>query len=79
MGPLQESILRRAQDKGIVTIWVHDLRSWTRDRHHVVDDEPYVTRALQRSLSNEHEVATANGAVLRFDAAGAIVGIALES
>jgi PAS domain S-box-containing protein len=28
----------------------------------VVDDEPYVTRALQRSLAGEHEVATANGA-----------------
>jgi PAS domain S-box-containing protein len=28
----------------------------------VVDDEPYVTRALHRSLSAEHEVATANGA-----------------
>ncbi|QRN96079.1 PAS domain S-box protein [Archangium violaceum] len=28
----------------------------------VVDDEPYVTRALQRSLTPEHEVATVNGA-----------------
>jgi PAS domain S-box-containing protein len=28
----------------------------------VVDDEPYVTRALQRSLSPEHEVSTVNGA-----------------
>ena len=28
----------------------------------VVDDEPYVTRALQRSLSPEHEVTTVNGA-----------------
>jgi len=40
-GPLQESILRRAQDRGFVEIRVHDLRSWTHDRHHVVDDEPY--------------------------------------
>lgn len=40
-GPLQESILRRAQDKGIVGIRVHDLRAWTHDRHHVVDDVPY--------------------------------------
>jgi len=40
-GPLQESILRRAQDKGLVEIRVHDLRAWTHDRHHVVDDEPY--------------------------------------
>jgi tRNA (guanine37-N1)-methyltransferase len=41
LGPLQESILRRAQDKGLATIAVHDLRTWTHDRHHVVDDVPY--------------------------------------
>jgi tRNA (guanine37-N1)-methyltransferase len=40
-GPLHESILRRAQDKGLVAIGVHDLRAWTHDRHHVVDDLPY--------------------------------------
>jgi len=40
-GPLQESILRRAQDKGLVAITIHDLRMWTHDRHHVVDDVPY--------------------------------------
>jgi len=38
---LQESILRRAQDKGLVEIRTHDLRAWTHDRHRVVDDEPY--------------------------------------
>ena len=40
-GPLQESILKRAQERGLVSIQVHDLRSWTHDRHHVVDDAPY--------------------------------------
>jgi tRNA (guanine37-N1)-methyltransferase len=40
-GPLQESILKRAQDKGLVEIRVHDLRDWTHDRHRVVDDVPY--------------------------------------
>jgi tRNA (guanine37-N1)-methyltransferase len=40
-GPLNQSILRRAQDKGLVEIWVHDLRHWTHDRHRVVDDVPY--------------------------------------
>ena len=40
-GPLHESILRRAQDKGLAAIHVHDLRRWTHDRHHVVDDVPY--------------------------------------
>ena len=40
-GPLEESILRRAQDNGLVEIRVHDLRAWAHDRHHQVDDEPY--------------------------------------
>lgn len=40
-GPLQESILRRAQEKGLVQIFVHDLRNWTYDRHRTADDEPY--------------------------------------
>ncbi len=40
-GPLRESILRRAPDKGLATITVHDLRTWTHDRHRVVDDVPY--------------------------------------
>lgn len=40
-GPLEESILRRAQDNGLVQIRVHDLRAWTHDRHRQADDEPY--------------------------------------
>jgi len=39
--PLQESILKRAQEKGLVTIVIHDLREFTTDRHHQVDDYPY--------------------------------------
>ncbi|HEY3115239.1 MAG TPA: tRNA (guanosine(37)-N1)-methyltransferase TrmD [Chloroflexota bacterium] len=40
-GPWAESILRRALDRGLVEINVHDLRQWTHDRHHTVDDTPY--------------------------------------
>lgn len=40
-GPLHESILRRAQEKRLVEIRVHDLRDWTHDRHRVVDDVPF--------------------------------------
>ena len=40
-GPLGESLVRRAQERGLVTIRVHDLRSYTHDRHRVVDDVPY--------------------------------------
>ena len=40
-GPLDESILRRAQDRGIVQIDVHDIRNWAVDRHRTVDDTTY--------------------------------------
>ena len=40
-GPLQESILKRAQERGLVEIRVHDLRAWTHDRHRTADDSPY--------------------------------------
>ncbi|MBN1396997.1 MAG: tRNA (guanosine(37)-N1)-methyltransferase TrmD [Bacteroidetes bacterium] len=39
--PLQESILRRAQNKKIVEIFVHDLRAYTHDKHNTIDDTPY--------------------------------------
>jgi tRNA (guanine37-N1)-methyltransferase len=40
-GPLDESILKRARDKGLVRVTVHNLRDFTHDKHHVVDDRPY--------------------------------------
>lgn len=39
--PLQESILRRAQEKGVVEIVVHDLRDYAHDKHKTIDDVPY--------------------------------------
>ena len=39
--PLQESMLRRAQEKGIVEIVVHDLRDHATDRHRSIDDAPF--------------------------------------
>jgi len=39
--PLQESILKRAQEKKIVEIVVQDLRVFTHDKHHTIDDTPY--------------------------------------
>ena len=38
---LDESILSRAQEAGVVTIAVHDLRPFTTDRHHTTDDAPF--------------------------------------
>jgi tRNA (guanine37-N1)-methyltransferase len=34
-------ILRRARNAGLVEVTAHDLRQWTTDKHHVVDDRPF--------------------------------------
>ena len=39
--PLNCSILKRAQDKGLVEIHVHNLRDYTTNRHRKVDDYPF--------------------------------------
>lgn len=39
--PLSCSILRRAQDKGLVEINVHNLRDYTTNKHRKVDDYPF--------------------------------------
>ncbi|MFN8126076.1 MAG: tRNA (guanosine(37)-N1)-methyltransferase TrmD [Candidatus Nanopelagicales bacterium] len=41
LAPLQESIVGRAIDAGIVTVAVHDPRDATTDRHRTVDDAPF--------------------------------------
>ena len=38
---LGESMMRRAQEKGAVTVRSLDLRDWTHDRHRTADDAPY--------------------------------------
>ncbi|MEA1928744.1 MAG: tRNA (guanosine(37)-N1)-methyltransferase TrmD [Candidatus Auribacterota bacterium] len=40
-GFLSESIIKRAQEKGIVHIRTVDLRDYTHDRHRTADDRPY--------------------------------------
>lgn len=39
--PLSESILKRAQERGLVEIVIHDLREYTTDKHRTIDDAPY--------------------------------------
>ena len=34
-------IVRRARSAGLVEIKAHDLRQWTSDKHHIVDDRPF--------------------------------------
>ena len=36
-----ESMMRIAQEKGILEFTAHDLRDWTHDKHRTTDDEPY--------------------------------------
>ncbi|MDW7982100.1 MAG: tRNA (guanosine(37)-N1)-methyltransferase TrmD [Thermomicrobium sp.] len=40
-GFLNESILKRAQQAGLVQIALHDIRDWATDKHRTVDDTPY--------------------------------------
>ncbi|HOI00116.1 MAG TPA: tRNA (guanosine(37)-N1)-methyltransferase TrmD [Bacteroidales bacterium] len=40
-GPLTHSIVKRARDKGLVHIGLHQLRDYTTDKHRTVDDYPY--------------------------------------
>jgi tRNA (guanine37-N1)-methyltransferase len=39
--PAQLSLLGKAQDKGLIDLQIHDLRSFTSDNHNTVDDTPY--------------------------------------
>ncbi len=38
---LGESMLKRAQNKGLTEIRAHNLRNWTSDAHRTVDDKPF--------------------------------------
>ena len=40
-GPLTESLLKKAQEKKLLKIAVHDIRSFTTDKHKAVDDRPF--------------------------------------
>lgn len=40
-GPFDSSILKRAADAGLIEINIHNIRTWTYDRHHTADDAPY--------------------------------------
>jgi tRNA (guanine37-N1)-methyltransferase len=40
-GPLDYGIVRRARETGLVEIGIHDLRTFTKDKHRTVDDRPF--------------------------------------
>lgn len=40
-GPFEESMIKRAQDRRLVEVKIHDLRDWAEDKRGTVDDKPY--------------------------------------
>ena len=40
-GYFSESIIKRARERKLLDIRVHDVRTWSEDKHHKVDDKPY--------------------------------------
>jgi tRNA (guanine37-N1)-methyltransferase len=40
-GPFEHGVIDRARKAGLIEIRVHDLRTWTEDRHRTVDDRPF--------------------------------------
>lgn len=40
-GPFSESIIKRAQEKGLAEIHIHDIRAYSTNKHKRVDDYPY--------------------------------------
>lgn len=63
--PLNFSLLKKAQEKGLIEIGLHDIRNWAYDKHKMTDDAPYgggcgmvmkvepVERALSTVKKNE--------------------------
>jgi tRNA (guanine37-N1)-methyltransferase len=40
-GPFSESMLKRAQERGLLSIHLHNIRDYTHDKHHTADDTPF--------------------------------------
>ena len=40
-GPFDESIIKRAKQKGLIEINIYNIRDWARDKHKMVDDRPF--------------------------------------
>ncbi len=40
-GPLSESIIKRAREKGLINVHLHDIRDYAVDKHRIVDDYAY--------------------------------------
>jgi tRNA (guanine37-N1)-methyltransferase len=40
-GPFEHGVIQKAREAGRIEICIHDLRTWTKDRHRTVDDRPF--------------------------------------
>jgi tRNA (guanine37-N1)-methyltransferase len=40
-GPFRHGVVAKAAEAGLISLQIHDLRTWTRDRHRTVDDRPF--------------------------------------
>ena len=40
-GPMTESMMWKARDRGLLDLHIHDIRAWTTDNHRTADDAPY--------------------------------------
>ena len=40
-GPLSESIIKRARERDLIDVHLHNIRDFARDKHRIVDDSPY--------------------------------------
>ncbi|MBN1977082.1 MAG: tRNA (guanosine(37)-N1)-methyltransferase TrmD [Anaerolineae bacterium] len=67
-GPLNESILKRAQENDRISVALHNVRDYATDKHHITDDAPYgggggmvmkpepIFAAVEAALANETDV-----------------------
>ena len=72
-GPFDYSILRRAQDKLLVEIEIHNLRDWATDKYKSVDDRPYGGGAgmiMRVDIIDAAVKAMGKGKVILLDAGG---------
>jgi tRNA (guanine37-N1)-methyltransferase len=81
--PFAESIVARARQMGRLDLAIHDIRGWTTDRHHVVDDTPYgggagmvlkpepLSRAMRAVRGTDGHVVLLSAQGKRFDQASA--------
>jgi tRNA (guanine37-N1)-methyltransferase len=81
-GPLDFGIVRRAREARLIETHVHDLRTFTHDRHHTVDDRPFgggegmvmkpepLFEAVESLLGGTKEAAGPGAAIVLLSAAG---------